>query len=194
MNILIQQVMLQKEEYDTKCKAGAGANSARSLARSSDHTPTKRLQKTRQKILEKIPQKRKVIENPTETTPIPKKPKIDDSGSCFGYFEPQPLPNHHVPAEIFKIETKEDCSYLPTIHSMIDDSKSDRFRYTQAYKALLYLEEAAEKVSMKKYDRTNIQLSNSNSQRIFTIQNDVCHFMTSLSVNCIFHIINFFSI
>lgn len=206
MNNLIQQVMLQKEAYDNKCKATKTVAPAETSSASSNvHTrnPTKRLPK--------IPsQKRKrQTEKPTQTT-SEKKTKIempstlastvdkDDSGSSFGCFQPQPLPNYDVPVEIFKIESKEDFSYMSTIYSMIDDSKSDRFRYTQAYKALLYLEEAAGKVSTKKYDRTNIQLSysnldsKSNSQRIFAIENDVCHLMASLSVNFLFHIINFF--
>lgn len=120
--------------------------------------------------------KRKSNESHSE---LPKPAKISRNTQIsaipvdFGSLRLEALDGYDIPREIFRIENNQDNSYASTIEYMVQNSTSNRFDYIQAYTALLHLEEAAEIVSLKKYNQI-IQLAH-RSGKTFQIRNDVCN-------------------
>lgn len=104
---------------------------------------------------------------------IPRNTEMSAIPCDFGSLRLGTLEEYEIPCEIFRIESNKDSSYISQIENMVRNSTTDRLQYTQAYTALLHLEEAAEIVFFRKYNQI-IQLTYC-SGRTFQIRNDVCN-------------------
>lgn len=171
MNILMESILKEKELHEKKRKKFGTAAASVSMRPLESTIPKKRIVS---KLL-----KRKSAETTNCLNP---KKKSKSEERCtknvnvpddFGVLKMEKLDDHDVPEDILKTEINQNNKYLSAINQMVQDSTTDRFRYTQAYTALLQLEEAAEVLSMRKYNQSFIQLSYVDTGRKFRIKTDV---------------------
>lgn len=128
------------------------------------------------KIPSKIP-KKNTIENNVETKKRAKKRKLDTKNkkptkktkieqqnarqNDFGNLKMVNLNQYDIPTQFHAIEMNTDTSYLDVIKNNFKYSTSEPEHYKNAYRALLYLNEASEHISLQEFNQKHIRLSSS---------------------------------
>lgn len=175
-------------KYKPKCKQSTESNDlAKNKPKRTQYRPIpkrRRLQIS-SKCDSKIPCKRKKIAKMEEDAKSGAKPQLrkicekEDKNESYGYLELTPLRGPDIPSIYFNIESGKDASFLQDIKEMINDSSSSPEQYTKAYRALLFLEEAAEVINLRNYNQKSIALTYQNvgrlSRRLFEIEIDVSY-------------------
>lgn len=123
----------------------------------------------------KLTKKRK--ENQSEKEPKEKKAKVEFNQIPygFGFLSQDPLEKHDVPSKFVRIENGKDISSLQELQKMVKDATTDPKRYTEACRAFLYLEQAAEALNLERYNQKAIQLSYSKTGTLFQIKKSVSY-------------------
>lgn len=204
MNNLIESLLEQKRMSETNVKKCVNEPLKRRIIRARNTAANRAMHraiKCKTKDEQAIPKKQKTIakktiaeitvkmlpeRKPADISGIPakkaKRQEEDDKSKPedYGTLFMERLQEHTVPQQIFKAEMDEDSECLNTISRMIKDSSTDRYRYTEAYTALLHLEEAAEVLCMRKYNKKCLKLSYAGFGTIFKIEIDVSFLFSQL--------------
>lgn len=112
---------------------------------------------------------------PIETEPFepkPKQAKIQLNGipDGFGTLYLERVDGYDLPRQIMNVERKRDMTYLATIREMVENSLVDPLKYTEAYMALLHLEEAAEILNIQQYNQSSLKIHYTGHGRTFRIK------------------------
>lgn len=87
------------------------------------------------------------------------------------------LPAYEIPSVILDIEESDDpvqkTSSLPIFQGKYSDFRRNETKYIEAYKTMVYFEEAAQSNFVKQFNQENIQLKYTGEGRIFYIRIDV---------------------
>lgn len=154
-NYLIQSLMQQKELHERK-NAGRDAKVIAKFKEQNaghivSHSMFERIpKKSSIKPIERIETKPIELVETKPLEPVPKKAKIQfkEIPDGFGVLQLERMNAYNIPPEIMNIESKKlgrkDMAHLVKIREMNQHKALDPEKYTNAYKALLYLEEAAE--------------------------------------------------
>lgn len=198
MDLLIQQVMEQKDQY-VREQAGQEEGRKRKNLHESK-AKSKLLLKTKTYRSQKCAKEGKPLSNQksikkrkfdiheinnskTTTEPQKKRAKIkhtiesndfpSDLPDGFGNLLLEKLESYILPQQALQTEKRGDPSYPNEIKRIIKDAVTNQPRYIQVYTALLNLEEAAETLQLQRYNQKHLKFKYSNSGRIFQMKKDV---------------------
>lgn len=158
-HMLITSLKEQRKQHERN-KAKTVDTVFSSVLRSHSRRCTEKQQKTVKKRVTK-----RVTKIEAHNTIVNKTP-------CgFGQLRLDTIDGYDVPNKIFRIENGKDESYLVELERLSEKSPMDRNEYIQVFTALLQLEQAAEMMYIKRFNRT-VQLSFYND-KMFQIKVEV---------------------
>lgn len=173
MDILIADIMDHKRTHQMKSNKPRNAR--------TEILPTSTLKASipkKNQIVSKRPKKKS--NEPLDSSQPQKKVKKDGKFSTaekipddFGFLKMDKLDVYEIPYYIFDAENNENHIFWSSISGMVESAMTDRFKYTEIYTLMLQLEEAAEILSLKKYNLSHMKLSFTGLGRRFKIKTDV---------------------